>query len=126
MIRRPPRSTRTDTLFPYTTLFRSCCCRRRSRSRAGWSSTGTGRWPRRAEARAVTRLHHTPALFTTLLAVVVAIILGHLLLPFATAVRQYGLFAERMHLVDGRITDDGFWRGRFGIARALLAALPRV
>src|SRR3546814_8928355 len=27
MIRRPPRSTRTDTLFPYTTLFRS----RRSR-----------------------------------------------------------------------------------------------
>src|SRR3546814_14462176 len=23
MIRRPPRSTRTDTLFPYTTLFRS-------------------------------------------------------------------------------------------------------
>src|SRR3546814_10865261 len=31
MIRRPPRSTRTDTLFPYTTLFRS--------SRAGWGST---------------------------------------------------------------------------------------
>src|SRR3546814_2363122 len=33
MIRRPPRSTRTDTLFPYTTLFRSCRarCRRGSR-----------------------------------------------------------------------------------------------
>src|SRR3546814_3012083 len=31
MIRRPPRSTRTDTLFPYTTLFRSGrgLCRRR-------------------------------------------------------------------------------------------------
>src|SRR3546814_9583238 len=30
MIRRPPRSTRTDTLFPYTTLFRSHArfCRR--------------------------------------------------------------------------------------------------
>src|SRR3546814_5212557 len=27
MIRRPPRSTRTDTLFPYTTLFRSRSCR---------------------------------------------------------------------------------------------------
>src|SRR3546814_762643 len=27
MIRRPPRSTRTDTLFPYTTLFRSVCHR---------------------------------------------------------------------------------------------------
>src|SRR3546814_2619851 len=26
MIRRPPRSTRTDTLFPYTTLFRSTVC----------------------------------------------------------------------------------------------------
>src|SRR3546814_17691460 len=26
MIRRPPRSTRTDTLFPYTTLFRSWSC----------------------------------------------------------------------------------------------------
>src|SRR3546814_5426939 len=26
MIRRPPRSTRTDTLFPYTTLFRSMMC----------------------------------------------------------------------------------------------------
>src|SRR3546814_1645637 len=37
MIRRPPRSTRTDTLFPYTTLFRSMAragalsLRRRSR-----------------------------------------------------------------------------------------------
>src|SRR3546814_1248647 len=29
MIRRPPRSTRTDTLFPYTTLFRSAQLGRR-------------------------------------------------------------------------------------------------
>src|SRR3546814_14341660 len=29
MIRRPPRSTRTDTLFPYTTLFRSFAQRKR-------------------------------------------------------------------------------------------------
>src|SRR3546814_1269489 len=34
MIRRPPRSTRTDTLFPYTTLFRSDSCRRRNRPRS--------------------------------------------------------------------------------------------
>src|SRR3546814_14717677 len=34
MIRRPPRSTRTDTLFPYTTLFRS----------PPRSSTGRSRW----------------------------------------------------------------------------------
>src|SRR3546814_13465410 len=30
MIRRPPRSTRTDTLFPYTTLFRSIYANDRS------------------------------------------------------------------------------------------------
>src|SRR3546814_4133722 len=30
MIRRPPRSTRTDTLFPYTTLFRSAFVRGRN------------------------------------------------------------------------------------------------
>src|SRR3546814_1112851 len=38
MIRRPPRSTRTDTLFPYTTLFRSPRGNRR-----GSSSTVRGR-----------------------------------------------------------------------------------
>src|SRR3546814_12102796 len=31
MRRRPPRSTRTDTLFPYTTLFRSLSLRREAR-----------------------------------------------------------------------------------------------
>src|SRR3546814_20361818 len=47
MIRRPPRSTRTDTLFPYTTLFRSRCPRgsadpstgARGRCRAGRMKT---------------------------------------------------------------------------------------
>src|SRR3546814_10908190 len=39
MIRRPPRSTRTDTLFPYTTLFRSC-------------RHGTGRSGHRASSKA--------------------------------------------------------------------------
>src|SRR3546814_8224520 len=38
MIRRPPRSTRTDTLFPYTTLFRSCRGRRRPRACPQWRS----------------------------------------------------------------------------------------
>src|SRR3546814_14615547 len=39
MIRRPPRSTRTDTLFPYTTLFRSIepPADARSGSEAGYS-----------------------------------------------------------------------------------------
>src|SRR3546814_13237734 len=40
MIRRPPRSTRTDTLFPYTTLFRSpaCAARFASRFHVAWIS----------------------------------------------------------------------------------------
>src|SRR3546814_6853191 len=36
MIRRPPRSTRTDTLFPYTTLFRSTASGRVGAPRTGW------------------------------------------------------------------------------------------
>src|SRR3546814_19805783 len=35
MIRRPPRSTRTDTLFPYTTLFRSLSAAGARHHRAG-------------------------------------------------------------------------------------------
>src|SRR3546814_4845101 len=38
MIRRPPRSTRTDTLLPYTTLFRTC----------GWAFSHTA--PREEQA----------------------------------------------------------------------------
>src|SRR3546814_7859232 len=34
MIRRPPRSTRTDTLFPYTTLFRSLAANPRGKPSA--------------------------------------------------------------------------------------------
>src|SRR3546814_11691733 len=38
MIRRPPRSTRTNTLFPYTTLFRSRtrCLQTTATTRPGW------------------------------------------------------------------------------------------
>src|SRR3546814_10836070 len=48
MIRRPPRSTRTDTLFPYTTLFRSHALRHRHehRSHAGGSRPAIQRHPR--------------------------------------------------------------------------------
>src|SRR3546814_5431965 len=35
MIRRPPRSTRTDTLFPYTTLFRSARAEQIGEARPG-------------------------------------------------------------------------------------------
>src|SRR3546814_18321070 len=65
MIRRPPRSTRTDTLFPYTTLFRSAFrsapdgdrSRRRGPGRDGERSgaeadRGHGRVPAVAESTA--------------------------------------------------------------------------
>src|SRR3546814_18560640 len=42
MTRRPPRSTRTDTLFPYTTLFRSC---RNGQQGRGRDSGKRGRGP---------------------------------------------------------------------------------
>src|SRR3546814_5519815 len=42
MYRRPPRSTLTDTLFPYTTLFRSWCVRR---TRLAWVAR-PGAYPR--------------------------------------------------------------------------------
>src|SRR3546814_6269062 len=41
MIRRPPRSTRTDTLFPSTTLFRS------TRASASWPPPARRAWQRR-------------------------------------------------------------------------------
>src|SRR3546814_14547721 len=40
MIRRPPRSTRTDTLFPYTTLFRSALLRKAWKAIDRRNSTG--------------------------------------------------------------------------------------
>src|SRR3546814_6567310 len=48
MIRRPPRSTRTDTLFPYTTLFRSrglarCRCLRAGHAVLRWPAAGSDR-----------------------------------------------------------------------------------
>src|SRR3546814_8641169 len=42
MMRRPPRSTRTDTLFPYTTLFRS---RQRYRQQTQGSLAGPAQLP---------------------------------------------------------------------------------
>src|SRR3546814_12707470 len=48
MIRRPPRSTRTDTLFPYTTLFRSTPAEARRRSRRRSRAT---REPRKEGSR---------------------------------------------------------------------------
>src|SRR3546814_11536115 len=50
MIRRPPRSTRTDTLFPYTTLFRSVPWRSLGRS-PPWSRLLRASYGGRSRAR---------------------------------------------------------------------------
>src|SRR6056297_4094257 len=52
MIRRPPRSTRTDTLFPYTTLFRSVTNTRIEHLEAGYQARASNfpvTAPRRSE-----------------------------------------------------------------------------
>src|SRR3546814_8733312 len=53
MIRRPPRSTRTDTLFPYTTLLRSRRVRWRAQGRAGGGAVALGGPGRHTPARCV-------------------------------------------------------------------------
>src|SRR3546814_2934560 len=65
MTPRPPRSTRTDTLFPYTTLFRSPGRRRQLRASAqsAWridhdrGQQAGGFWPRHEAARWQDHIH---------------------------------------------------------------------
>src|SRR3546814_118322 len=58
MIRRPPRSTRTDTLFPYTTLFRSLAA-----FALGTDTAGSGRVP--AAFNNIVGIKPTPGLLST-------------------------------------------------------------
>src|SRR3546814_7552406 len=62
MIRRPPRSTRTDTLFPYTTLFRSYVRPYLRLAAADRHRCALPRsWPRRVPAEArFRRVHRRP------------------------------------------------------------------
>src|SRR3546814_6286546 len=63
MLRRPPRSTRTDPLFPYTTLFRSWGCPR---------GGGTRYKSRKCGVRMKLRLSGRPLLAVTMSAAVLA------------------------------------------------------
>src|SRR3546814_17699484 len=60
MLRRPPRSTRTDTLFPYPTLFRSRAAHARGRRRCvpGRRGVHARTRSRRCAATAVLRRRH--------------------------------------------------------------------
>src|SRR3546814_5771231 len=62
MIRRPPRSTRTDTLFPYTTLFRSPACRCGGERLRGARRAGNGRWLHRRHGGRLRSEEHTSEL----------------------------------------------------------------
>ncbi len=59
----------------------------------------------------------------TLIAVVAAIVLGHVAPAFAASVRDYGWFGNWLRWLDDRFPEGGAWRGRYGIALALLPPL---
>lgn len=62
-------------------------------------------------------------MFATLLAVVVALVLGHVAPALAGSLRQYGWYRGWLRWLDGQFPREGIWRGRFGIALALLPPL---
>src|SRR5690606_13938280 len=62
-------------------------------------------------------------MFATLLAVVIALVLGHLAQDAATAVRSHAWFRRWLRWLDARLADARPWRGAFGIVLALLPVL---
>ena len=59
----------------------------------------------------------------TLIAVVIALVLGHVAPSLAASMRDYGWYRRWLRWLDLRFPTDGFWRGRFGIVLALLPPL---
>lgn len=62
----------------------------------------------------------------TLIATVLALVLGHLSPGFAAAVRQYGWYGDWLRWLDMRFAQGSFWRSRWGIALALAPPLLAV
>ncbi|MFC7301975.1 hypothetical protein [Cognatiluteimonas weifangensis] len=62
----------------------------------------------------------------TLIAVVLALALGHAAPALAAAVRDYDWYGRWLRWLDGRFPEGGFWRGRYGIALALAPPLLAV
>ena len=62
-------------------------------------------------------------MFATLLAVVVALVLGHFARDLTAALRDHGWYHTWLRWLEARFPDDGFWRGRYGIALALVPIL---
>jgi len=62
----------------------------------------------------------------TLIAVVVALAIGHLLPDLATGIRQHGWYDTWLRWLNAQFPEDSFWRGRFGITLALVVPLLAV
>lgn len=64
---------------------------------------------------------------TTLIAVVIALALGHAAPAFARSARDYGWYGDWVRWLDRKLLQgEGFWRGRYGIVVALLPPLLAV
>ena len=59
----------------------------------------------------------------TLLAVIVSLSIGHLAPDAASGVRQYGWFGGWLRWINSQFPEGSFWRGRYGIALALVLPL---
>ncbi|MGO1070157.1 regulatory signaling modulator protein AmpE [Lysobacter sp. CA199] len=59
----------------------------------------------------------------TLIAAVVALVLGHLAQSLAASVRHYGWYGDWLRWIDSRFPEGSFWRGRWGLLIALVPPL---
>ncbi len=59
----------------------------------------------------------------TLIAVIVALVLGHLAQSLAASVRHFAWYGNWLRWLDARFPEGGFWRGRYGIVLALVPPL---
>lgn len=60
---------------------------------------------------------------TALIAIVIALVLGHAAPGFAATVRDFGWHARWLRWLDARFHEGSFWRGRWGFVVSLLPAL---
>ncbi len=59
----------------------------------------------------------------TLIAVAVALVLGHMAPSLAASVRHFGWYRDWLRWLDSRFPEGSFWRGRWGLAIALVPPL---
>src|SRR3546814_2480791 len=100
MIRRPPRSTRTDTLFPYTTLFRS----------PGKSFTVTKRWGRGKRDATTVTIDDVVSFFACPFIKAVESILGDELSPDDREVVAHGKEARGANVWEDMPDVLRYWR----------------